>query len=138
MAANYRHLLNNILDAWNAHDLERFVSFFAPDYEGRDIAQAAPVRGLAGLYAASRLYLSAFPDATLTADHIVIEGNNVMLAWTGCGTHGGKFMHIPPTGRLVTVKGVAILTFLDEKIYRGQYLWDVAGLLRTIGLLPEL
>jgi len=138
MAPNYRHILNSILEAWNAHDLERFVSFFAPDFEGMDIAQAAPVRGLEGVYAASRLYLSAFPDAHVTPDRVVIEGENAMLAWTGCGTHQGKFMHIPPTDRFVTVKGVSVLTFLDDKIYRGQYLWDVAGLLRTIGLLPEL
>jgi hypothetical protein len=47
-------------------------------------------------------------------------------------------MHIPPTGRFATVRGVSILTFMDGKIYRGQYMWDVAGLLRAIGLLPEL
>jgi hypothetical protein len=47
-------------------------------------------------------------------------------------------MNIPPTGRNVEVLGTSVLTVGDGKIARGLYIWDVAGLLRSIGLLPEL
>ena len=134
----YRVILRGIVDAWNAHELEQIVSFFAPDYEGVDVAQTTAVYGLEGVYASTRLYLDAFPDFHITQERAVIEGDNAVLVWTVCGTHRGKFMHIPPTGRFATVRGVSILTFMDGKIYRGQYMWDVAGLLRAIGLLPEL
>jgi steroid delta-isomerase-like uncharacterized protein len=134
----YRQLLYAVLDAWNAHDGERLMDYFAPDYIGFDVAQAAPVYGTEGVYASFQRYLSAFPDVRFTPDQIVIEGDQVILSWTACGTHNGKFMHIPPTGRNVSVKGVSILTFSGSKIVRGQYIWDVAGLLRALGLLPEL
>ena len=134
----YRQIVHSIVDAWNAHDVERLVEFFAPDYIGFDVAQAAPVCGLEGISGSFQRYLDAFPDLHFTPDQIVIEGDQVILAWTASGTHQGKFMHIPPTGRYVTVKGVSILTFSGNKIVRGQYIWDVAGLLRALGLLPEL
>ena len=47
-------------------------------------------------------------------------------------------MHIPPTGRRVTVRGVTLLTIDGDSVRRSESLWDVAGLLRAIGLLPEL
>ena len=47
-------------------------------------------------------------------------------------------MHIPPTGRKIAVRGISVLTIENEKITSGLYVWDAAGLLRAIGLLPEL
>jgi hypothetical protein len=47
-------------------------------------------------------------------------------------------MRIPPTGRSIAVRGTSVLTVESGKIIRGLYVWDVAGLLRSIGLLPEL
>jgi hypothetical protein len=47
-------------------------------------------------------------------------------------------MNIPPTGRSVEIRGVSMLTIKDNQVQRGLYIWDVAGLLRALGLLPEL
>ncbi|MEO8612916.1 MAG: ester cyclase [Chloroflexota bacterium] len=134
----YRQMLHGVLDAWNAHDVDHLVEFFSPDYIGYDVAQSAPVCGLEGISISFMRYLYAFPDIHFTPDQIVIEDDQVTMAWTACGTHQGKFMHIPPTNRYLTIKGVSILTFSGNKIVRGQYIWDVAGLLRGLGLLPEL
>jgi hypothetical protein len=40
--------------------------------------------------------------------------------------------------RNVAVRGTSVLTVENEKVTRGLYVWDVAGPLRSIGLLPEL
>jgi hypothetical protein len=47
-------------------------------------------------------------------------------------------MNIQATGRSVAMRGMSLLTLEDGKIKCGLYIWDVAGLLRSIGLLPEL
>ena len=47
-------------------------------------------------------------------------------------------MNIPPTGKKIAVKGVSILTIHEGRIVRGLYVWDVAGMLRDLGLLPDL
>jgi predicted ester cyclase len=47
-------------------------------------------------------------------------------------------MKIPATGKNVFIHGMSILHFEKEKIIRGQVMWDMSGVLRQIGLLPEI
>jgi hypothetical protein len=47
-------------------------------------------------------------------------------------------MNIPPTGRPINARGVSMLTVESGKVWRANYIWDVAGMLREIGLLPDL
>ena len=77
-------------------------------------------------------------QGTLGEDEIVIQGDRVALFWTAYGTHEGRLMNIPPTHRKIAVRGASLLTVENEKISHGLYVWDVAGLLRSIGLLPDL
>ena len=46
-------------------------------------------------------------------------------------------MNIPPTGRRVEVSRVSIIDVEDGPVVRGQYIWDLAGMLRHMRLLPE-
>lgn len=136
-----RHLEKFVADliaAWNAHDIERLASLYAPDYEEMDVAQAKPQLGRDGIRRTAMAYLRAFPDLQVTLNEVVIDDNRVAMAWTWCGTHRGTMMNIPPTGRNVTVRGTSFLTIEDSQIRRGLRVWDMAGLLRSIGLLPEL
>lgn len=131
-------LVADLLDAWNAHDVEGVVTLYAPDYEGVDVGEAAPQRGIPGIREHVEQYLSAFPDLEFTREETVVQDDRVALSWTARGTHRGPLMRIPPTGRPVTLHGIMLLTVQDRKVTRGLYMWDVAGLLRGIGLLPEL
>ena len=135
---NSQTLISALLDAWNAHDTERLKTFFDPQYEGVDVANPGLQRGVTEAQQRIETYLRAFPDLNFTLDDTVLQGAQVVLMWTAHGTHRGVFMHIPPTGRRVVVRGISVLTMKDDKILRGYYMWDVAGLLRAIGLLPEL
>jgi len=131
-------LVRDLLEAWNAHDIERIETFYAPEYEGVDVGQAKPQRGPQGASWLMKRYLQAFPDLRFVNEDVVVQGDRAVLVWTAHGTHGGKLMHIPPTGRRISVRGISVLTIEDGKITRGFYVWDAAGLLRSIGLLPEL
>jgi steroid delta-isomerase-like uncharacterized protein len=130
--------VEDLLDAWNDHDTGRIESFYATECEGVDVGQVEPERGPQGISRSVDRYLRAFPDLSFVEEDLVVEGDRAVLVWRAHGTHGGKLMSIPPTGREVSVRGVSVLTVENEKITRGLYVWDVAGLLRTIGLLPEL
>jgi hypothetical protein len=37
--------VRDLLDAWNAHDVGRIETFYAPQYEGVDVGEAEPQRG---------------------------------------------------------------------------------------------
>jgi steroid delta-isomerase-like uncharacterized protein len=130
--------ITQLLAAWNVHDPDRAAAFYAPDYEGFDVGQAGPQRGPQGARQALVRYLRAFPDLHLTQGTTIIEGKQVALAWTARGTHQGKLMNIPPTGYTVEIRGVSLFTLEGDQIRRAEVIWDVAGLLRTLGLLPDL
>lgn len=133
-----RQLAVALVAAWNAHDLDGALACFAADCEGRDVAQATPYRGCAAMRRAMAGYCRALPDVRFALDDLVIAGDRVVAVWTATGTHLGVLMNIPPSGRRVSVRGVATFIVRDGLICRATYIWDVASLLRSIGLLPEL
>ena len=133
-----RRLFFDLIDAWNTHDLDLATTFFAPDYQGDDIGRPEKQLGPAGLREALALYYRALPDVRFSIDDLILEGERAVILWTARGTHRGSLMNIPPSNRAVAVRGVSALTLRDGKVIRGLYIWDVAGLLRNIGLLPEL
>jgi steroid delta-isomerase-like uncharacterized protein len=138
MREEIARLVRDLLEAWNAHDIERIETFYAPGYEGVDVGQAKPQRGPQGASWLMKRYLQAFPDLRFVDEDVVVQGDRAVLVWTAHGTHGGELMRIPPTGRRISVRGISVLTIEDGKITHGLYVWDAAGLLRSIGLLPEL
>jgi steroid delta-isomerase-like uncharacterized protein len=128
----------DLMAAWNSHDLDRVAALHAAGFVGWDIAQPEPQVGIEGIRRCMSGYLQAFPDLHLSADASVIEHDQMVLVWRARGTQRGTLMNIPPTGRTVEVQGMTLITVQDGRIARSQSVWDVAGLLRAIGLLPEL
>jgi steroid delta-isomerase-like uncharacterized protein len=131
-------LIVDLIAAWNTHDLDQATAFFAADYEGSDVAQAEPQHGRTGIRQALARYFEALPDVRFTLDDLVVAGERAVVIWTAHGTHLGALMSIPPSRRRVMVRGVSTFTLRDGQIAKAEYIWDVAGLLREIGLLPEL
>lgn len=138
MSNNAMKIVSDLMEAWNSHDVERVAAFYAADYEGVDVSQAEPQRGLAGVRQMVTRYWQAFPDLQFSSDQIVIQDDRAVLVWTARGTHRGRLMNIPPTERKIQVHGVSVLTLNETHVTHGLYIWDVAGLLRAIGLLPDL
>jgi steroid delta-isomerase-like uncharacterized protein len=138
MAEEIPHWLTHLLEAWNAHDLERAAALYAADYEGIDIGEARPQHGREAVRRTLERYFAAFPDLHFTAEETIIQGNRLAVTWSAQGTHRGHLMNIPPTGRTVVVRGITVMTIEGNQAKRGIFMWDVAGLLRSIGLLPEL
>jgi steroid delta-isomerase-like uncharacterized protein len=138
MVPEAREVVAELLQAWNAHDLDWIVSLHAEDYEGTDVGAAAPRRGPEEVRRGWERYLAAFPDLHFTHDEVVAEGDRAAVSWTARGTHLGTLMNIPATRRQVAVRGATFCQVQHGKLRRMLHVWDVAGLLRTIGLLPDL
>lgn len=133
------HPLNSLIDAWNAHDSERVSSFYAADFVGVDLSQSQLVlEGMAGLHRLLASAWRAFPDLELIPEEMIVDCDRIAVFWLVQGTHQGRLLNIPPTGRKVQWRGVSWLTWRDDKIEKATYLWDLAGLLRSLGLLPDL
>ena len=133
--ATYADMINQ---AWNSHDIEKVLSFYSPEYVGDDVGQASLLRGHEGLRAMLENYWRAFPDLRIKVVSTLVEGNRVAIVWMAEGTHQGPIMNIPPTGHRVEVRGVSVIDVENGRVVRGQYIWDLAGMLRHMGLLPQL
>jgi len=131
----YAEMIN---EAWNSHDIEKVINFYSPEYIADDVGQVSLLRGHEGLRTMLEQQWKAFPDLRFEVKETVVQDSRVASVWVGEGTHQGSIMNIPPTGRKVEVRGVSIIDVENGLVIRGQYIWDLAGMLRRMGLLPEL
>jgi steroid delta-isomerase-like uncharacterized protein len=78
-------------------------------------------------------FRAAFPDLKVSAEHTVIDNENIALAYTITGTHTGTFMGVPATGQKIKARGVQIARFENGKIAERWGSSDELGILRQIG-----
>jgi predicted ester cyclase len=74
----------------------------------------------------------------LTIEDIIAEGETVMARWSCRGTHKGDLRGIAPTGKQFTITGVSVARFTGGKMAEGWINWDVLGLMKQLGVVPEL
>ena len=138
MTTDLATFADTITQAWNSHDIEKVLGFYSSDYVGEDVGQAFLLRGPEGVRLMLENYWQAFPDLEFTMTDVIVQDSRAVIVWMAEGTHQGTIMNIPPTGHRVGVRGVSIIDVEDSLVVRGQYVWDLAGMLRHMELLPEL
>ena len=138
MTSDLATYADKINQAWNSHDIDKVLNFYSSEYVGEDVGQVSLLHGHDGLRAMFEMYWRAFPDLQFAVMEAVAEDSRVAIVWVAEGTHQGPIMNIPPTGHRVEVRGVSIINVKDGRVVSGQHIWDMAGMLRHMGLLPEL
>lgn len=131
-------VVRQVVAAWNTHDPAQVAAHYTEDCRIMDVAIAQPPIGRNGVQQMFEAYYHAFPDLEITPDTIITEGNQAAIFWTARATHQGAILSIPPSGRPVTARGVNYLVVQDGKVCETLTIWDVAGMLRGLGLLPDL
>jgi predicted ester cyclase len=130
-------VLHALFDALNAHDADRAAEQLAPTYQGLDATRSATTAGREAARAEIQTGLDAFAP-TFSTERCVADPPHVAVFWRMEAVHEGPFLQIPPTHRSVEISGTGLFTVHDGQITRGVHLWDLAGLLRAVGLLPDL
>ena len=74
----------------------------------------------------------SFPDLSCTIETIIAEGDMVAERATLRGTHLGKFMGVPATGKRVTGTMMAFNKFAGGKVVERGRIINVFGLMRQI------
>jgi steroid delta-isomerase-like uncharacterized protein len=124
-------------DAWNKHNPAVVDEIYAADFVDRspDIPGIPHTRE--GLKQFMGVYLRAFPDATITVEDQLVEGDRVVTRWTGRGTQTGEFMEMSPSGKKVAVQGVQIDRFSGSKIVESWTLFDQLTMLQQLGAVAS-
>jgi steroid delta-isomerase-like uncharacterized protein len=136
MADNKEIARRLLEDPWRGK-LDDVIELVADEYVGYIPAAPEPIRGKDGFRGFVTMYLTGFPDGTITLDHQIAEDDFVASRWTGRGTHTGELMGLPATGKQVTVPGITFSRFVDGKLRESWVSWDTLSMLQQLGAVPE-
>jgi steroid delta-isomerase-like uncharacterized protein len=138
-------LVRSQLDVYNSHHtdpgwFEKKIAVLHADFEITDMPSGRTYRGANGFMQNSRFYTEAFPDHQVEITNVVATEDQVVVEFTGRGTHTGP-LHlpagdIPPTGRQGELRCCNVYQIKDGKIASLHSYYDAATLLRQLGLAP--
>jgi steroid delta-isomerase-like uncharacterized protein len=117
--------------AWNQGLVEQARELLAPDFVNHTPFNPAETRD--EFLARIGAFRQAFLDLRMTVDEMLADGDRVITRWSATGTHEGEFRGIAPTGKTVTVTGIAIDRVVDGKRVEGWAEIDTLGLLLRLG-----
>jgi steroid delta-isomerase-like uncharacterized protein len=77
-----------------------------------------------------------FPDIHQTIEETIAQDDKVVYRTTIQGTHTGKFLGIPPTGKHAKINDFTLLKISNSKIVEWWYECNLLALMQQLGLMP--
>jgi steroid delta-isomerase-like uncharacterized protein len=136
-ASVHERLIAEMWEAWSAHDMKRLLPLFTDDFVYEDMPMGVVNRNASELRAFGEGFFSGFPDVTFEMRSSFADGTSGGSEWVMRGTHKGDLPGMPATGKRIDVRGAAVFEFTGDKIRRVSDYWDLATLLRQLGLMPS-
>ncbi|MDL5363781.1 ester cyclase [Halalkalicoccus sp. NIPERK01] len=99
---------------------------------------AEEARGFEGFRRHVEVAHEAFPDATVTIEDTIAEGDEVAVRFTFEGTHEGRFGGIEPTGNRISGSNMVFMRLEDGRIVERWEESDDLEFLRQIGVREVL
>jgi steroid delta-isomerase-like uncharacterized protein len=128
-------------DAWNSHSPERVLELMTDDVVYDDSAWPKTMRGHADVREFLDHSWRAFPDLNFgvrEGPYVHASEPKAAFWWDGGGTHTGLLD--PPglkaTGKRMELDGADFHEYRDGKVARLRVVFDVAGSMRQLGVLP--
>jgi predicted ester cyclase len=114
-------------------DEERDGFFDAYDPDVALHGYPGDLQGLDGLRRFHEALWGAFPDARLTVEDIVVEGDRAALRYRLQGTHRGHYLGVAPTGLGFDVEGLTLLRVADGRVVEEWHSPTELAILRQLG-----
>lgn len=116
----------------NERQLDDLGSIISEDYQAD-----GGVRGVEGYKRNLLGVIAGFPDIKFTVEHIVADGDLVVVHWTWKGTNTAAFRGYPASNNPVSNEGMVIYQMKDGKAVRSWIQSDRLGALVQIGVVPK-
>ena len=137
MSADNKALVRRYVEeVLNKKNLALIDELVAPTFIDHD-SSMPDAKGAEGVKRLAAMVHASFPDLHFTVEDMVAEGDKVVYRYTVRGTHQGDFMGIAPTGKQFAVTGIHIYRVGDRKFQEEWENWDMLGLMRQLGVLPQ-
>jgi steroid delta-isomerase-like uncharacterized protein len=119
-------------EVMNQGKLENYSDFHTADFVGHSAERDFT---LAEDLAAAREERKAFPDLQGAVNHMVAEGDLVVVHWTVRATNTQPGMGLPATGKPIKISGMTLFRFREGKISEEWNAWSWLSVLKQLGLL---
>ena len=139
MTMDLEKMAQSYLAAWNAHDVEKILSYFTDDCIYEDFGNGKTAHGKAELKDYCNMLFLDYPDFKLEKKSWFSAGDNTAYEYTASGTHKhSSNPAIPVTGKRFSIPGVSIIEFRNGKIYSKRTYFNQAASLQQLGLMPAM
>jgi steroid delta-isomerase-like uncharacterized protein len=122
------------INSFNAGVLDELLLPDYVDHNPPPVPNLAP--GLAGARQAFEVARRAFPDGWHIIEDQLADGDKVLTYLRAGGTFAEELIGIPPTGKPVSMSGMAVHRIAHGKLAEHWGVQDLAGLFQQIGLMP--
>jgi steroid delta-isomerase-like uncharacterized protein len=134
-------LARRMHEAWNERNFDEMAEATAPDATLTIVGSGDTFEGTEGARAFSMMWADGFPDGTVTVDRVIESGDQVVVEYTGRGTHTGTLAtsmgEIPPTGRSLTLQFCDVMEFRNGKLQSQRTYFDTGSMMAQLGLASE-
>ncbi|MGA5300085.1 ester cyclase [Nucisporomicrobium flavum] len=114
----------------------------APNSALNDMPSKTTYAMAKGDAAAAKRWLTAFPDYAEKTINIIGNEEYLVLERNGTGTHKGPLVlgaqRLAPTGRTLETEVLDVVRITDGMISHVDVYYDTAGVMRSLGLLPDM
>jgi predicted ester cyclase len=136
MSEQYKLAARNFIEkGLNQKDLLAFDSYFSPELIDHALPPGLPL-GLEGRKMFASALLTAFPDLHVHLEDLITNDEKLVARYSVHGTHMNELMGIPPTGKVVSITGIAIDRFENDQSVEHWEIIDQLGLMQQLGVVP--
>ena len=136
MSQQYKIAAQNLIEkGFNQKDSSAFEAYFSSNLKDHALPSGMP-EGFEGRRMFYTTMLAAFPDMEVRLEDAFAEGDKLVTRWSARGTQTGDMMGIPPTGRQISVGGIAIDRFENGQSVEHWEIFDQVGLMQQLGVIP--
>lgn len=128
-------------ELWNNRKISVADQIYAPDCVTHQLVSGAEPAGAPRSPESIKHHvtewLTGFPDLRFEVEQMLGEGELVMSRSVMRGTHLGKWLGIPPSGKQVSIRMIVTHRVVNGRIAEDWVLVEALGFFQQLGLLPE-
>jgi steroid delta-isomerase-like uncharacterized protein len=132
-----KDIVRRFWSVWEEGSIDLVDELLAPDYVNRTPATPDQPTGPEGVKGVVGMFRSGMPDLKVVIEDMIAEGDKVAVRYTLEGTHEGELFGVPPTGRRLSIKSIAVERVSDGKIREHWRVTDSLDMMQQLGVVPE-
>lgn len=127
--------IRSSFDAFNAHDLAKLETFYAPTVKMVEAARPTDMDRAGGMASAKEMF-GGFPDVRATLTSVWAAGDYVVVAGSIAGTNTGDMpsMGIKKTGKPFSARFLEVFKLVDGKVTEDYLFYNGAAFAAQLGL----